>query len=248
MTFLATMTGYGGVGSHAFYGCSNLATVTFLSRTPIPLASGAFGNCSALVSISGPLSVQENASPLPSCLGHGLQRAGATSPVTSSGAQCIPCNVAHLVIPPHIATIGDSAFADCPEVETITFPNSVTSIGQQTFDGATGLKRLNLPDSLTNLGDYAFRGARLLQSFTLPATVRFIQSLGYQICLGCESLRWVYAPRSVRAMPFGFPGCDSPNASAPIDGNISCFFLPPNSTALVIPDTVTSIAANAFSL
>ena len=56
-----------------------------------------------------------------------------------------------------MTSIGESAFAYCSGLSSISIPNSVTSIGSSTFSGCSGLTSVTIPNSVTSIGDYAFR-------------------------------------------------------------------------------------------
>ena len=46
-----------------------------------------------------------------------------------------------------IPAIGNYAFDNCQNLESVVIPNSVTEIGEYTFRDNISLKELNLPDS-----------------------------------------------------------------------------------------------------
>jgi hypothetical protein len=51
----------------------------------------------------------------------------------------IPCTVTYNDTTYNVINIGDSAFAYCPSLTSITIPNSVTSIGDSAFINCSGL-------------------------------------------------------------------------------------------------------------
>ncbi len=59
-------------------------------------------------------------------------------------------------IPDGVTGIGDSAFAFCTKLSSVTIPDSVTDIGTLAFSNCTGLDSITLPDSVTGIGEFAF--------------------------------------------------------------------------------------------
>ena len=68
-----------------------------------------------------------------------------------------------------LITIGQSAFQGCASLSTITLPSSLTSIGVRAFQSATNLSSLTVPSSLTSIGLRAFQ-ASCLTSLDLSST------------------------------------------------------------------------------
>ena len=119
-------------------------------------------------------------------------------------------NIATVVIPSQITSIGNNAFRGCTGLTSVMIPNSVTSIGDYAFKGCTGLTSVTIPNSVTSIGEYAFSGAGLtsikipngvtsirdgvfylttgLTSVTIPS---FVATIGYNAFNGCVSLAFV---------------------------------------------------------
>lgn len=69
----------------------------------------------------------------------------------------------HLYVPGevdgHVVTaIGDDAFADKTDLETVVVPEGVKTVGARAFSGCRYLHRVKLPTSLTAIGESAFEG------------------------------------------------------------------------------------------
>ena len=106
-----------------------------------------------------------------------------------------------------VTSIGDSAFANCSYLESITIPDSVTSIGGYAFNGCTSLTSVAIPDSVTNIGEGAFLGCSDLESITIPDDVT---SINMSTFYGCTSLTGVNIPDSVTSIGLrAFYGCSS---------------------------------------
>ena len=68
-----------------------------------------------------------------------------------------------------VTSIGDSAFAGCSSLQTVTLSNTLTSIGRFAFYMCASLHSLTLPNSLTTIGDFAFLGSGL-KTLKIPET------------------------------------------------------------------------------
>lgn len=96
-------------------------------------------------------------------------------------------------IPNNILSIGDRCFANCVNLDSVTFrPVSICeSIGDSAFYGCSSLEDITLPESITNLGILAFCNSGL-KSIKLPGS---IESLGRD-ALKSTSLQLVYLYQS----------------------------------------------------
>ena len=89
----------------------------------------------------------------------------------------------HVVISEGIKTIGDFAFVNCKNLETVKLPNSLEDIGDQTFIQCSNLTKINIPPKVTKLGfsGYMFQECGFT-SFTVPETMKSIPSCTFRIC------------------------------------------------------------------
>ena len=136
-----------------------------------------------------------------------------------------------LVIPEQIeglpvTSIGDSAFADCIGLSSITIPEGVTSIGDWAFRGCSSLTSITIPEGVTSIGYVAFRGCSSLTSITIPDSVT---SIGDSAFWECSSLTSITIPDSVTSIKGG--------------AFAECIGL----SSITIPDSVTSIGDSAFA-
>ena len=124
----------------------------------------------------------------------------------------------NLVIPSTVNSIPFYAFNNCKNITSVTIPNSVTSIGSEAFDNCSSLTSITIPDSVTSIGREAFYNCSNLASINYLGTI--------------ES--WCKIEGLNNLMRYG-----TSNKMLVIDGKEI-------TNKLVIPDTVTSIAAYAF--
>jgi len=122
--------------------------------------------------------------------------------------------------------IGNSAFAGCTGLTSVTIPESVTEIKNYTFKGCTGLTSVTIPESVTEIGWGAFKGCIGLTSMTIPKSVTEIGRRTFESCTGLTSAT---IPESVTKIgDYAFKGCTS-------------------LTNVTIPEGVTHIDEEAFS-
>jgi len=68
-----------------------------------------------------------------------------------------------------VTRIGNSSFAYCNELKSITIPNSVQSIGNTAFYQCYDLTSINIPESVTNIGERAFEFCISLTSINVES-------------------------------------------------------------------------------
>ena len=171
-----------------------------------------------------------------------------------TGVSTIPANmfegwqIASIILPESVSSIGQNAFKDCEKLISIDIPSSVNSIGYGVFYGCSRLSSITIPESVTNIGDAAFFNCSSLTSISIPESVT---SIGYNAFQGCSSLMSITIPNSVTSIgDAAFSGCSSltnidiPESVTSIGS--SAFSNCTNLTSISIPGSVTSIANRAF--
>ena len=88
------------------------------------------------------------------------------SKVTSDGQEYVVTEIADYAFyynklwsvsfPETLTTIGNNAFAKCPNLRSVELPETVTTIGKGAFASCQRLTSVTLPTTLTEIGDYAF--------------------------------------------------------------------------------------------
>ncbi len=173
-----------------------------------------------------------------------------------------------VVLPNSITTIPNAAFRRCTSLTTIELPETVTTISEYAFTECSSLKEINLPSGLTTIQDMAFYDCTALESIEIPAGVT---GLGASVFYNCRSLKTVLLPETLTRVSYmAFSGCSAmeklrchydcltnvtQNAMASLKeleilGSPTSFTGLRNFNALEkvnIPDSVTSIGANAFN-
>ena len=102
-----------------------------------------------------------------------------------SGVVVIPSSVTYNGTTYSVTSIGNSTFAGCTSLTSVTIPNSVTSIGNSTFAGCTSLTSVTIPNSVISIGTQAFYNCRGLTSVTIPNSVT---SIGNNAFYGCNNV------------------------------------------------------------
>jgi len=90
----------------------------------------------------------------------------------------------HLTIPAAlggypVSGIGEFAFHNCRNLESVSLPEGLRWIGLEAFNGCERLTAVTMPDSVTHIHYEAFRGCRNLTSVTIPANVIFIDETAF---------------------------------------------------------------------
>ncbi len=181
------------IGPNAFYGCTDLTSVT-LPSTLTTIGSYAFYNCDGLTGISLPDSLRSISSyafadcgwlssvvipegvtfagegAFSSC--SGLTEVTLPSTLTEiSNSMFNSCALSSIVIPEGVASIGSNAFHSCPNLGEVTIPGSVRSIGSSAFAHCYTLSSVTVSEGVSEIHDLAFSNCGLLANVSLPASL-----------------------------------------------------------------------------
>ena len=135
-----------------------------------------------------------------------------------------------------VTSIQPYAFYGCSGVTSVIIPNSVKSIGIGAFSGCSGLTSVTIPSSVTTIWKLAFNGCSSLTSVTIPSSVTDIRKTVFSNCDSLTSL-------TVDKENSRYDSRDGCNAIIETESNT----LIQGCDITVIPDSVTSIGASAFS-
>lgn len=116
--------------------------------------------------------------------------------------------ITKLVIAPNISNIGESAFSDQTELESVYFyDETLITIERYAFCDCTSLQNVHLPNTLDKIDEYVFAGCTSLKSIEIPDTV---EKIGKSAFLSCDRLKSVKIPRGVEEIDeHAFWGCDN---------------------------------------
>ena len=95
------------------------------------------------------------------------------------------------VIPNDITNIGQYAFFDCKDMESIDLPDNLVSISGSAFSGCSGLRTVKIPDRVITIGHGGFNNCHSLTSVTIPKGVTTIDI----VFSNCENLTTVIEMR-----------------------------------------------------
>lgn len=212
------------IGSHAFWGASNLTKID-IPDTVQKVGAQLFRECSSLLSVTLPEGIETlggytfymnsalTSVTLPSTLKTmGSKEFGSCSSLTS------------IVLPENLIEIGSYPFQDCTSLKEVTIlslqeTSSISSASSAIFSGCTAIEKItlgdgvtilpnyffyemadvtqvDLPDNITTIGTYSFRYSGIT-SLVVPASVT---SIGTYAFADCASLETVYIPEGVTSL------------------------------------------------
>ena len=90
--------------------------------------------------------------------------------------------VKSIVVEEGITSIGDYAFNECRNLESVSLPNSILSIGNNAFFMCEKLPSVSIPDGVITIKSGAFSLCRALTSVTIPASVTEITGSIFSYC------------------------------------------------------------------
>ena len=230
-------------------GCNNLVEISLPSTLKVISQSGAFSGAKSLKSITLPEGViidDTVGSSLSDCTS--LTSVSLPASVTKISSNmfggCTSLKSVSAAGP--IDSIGDRAFENCSSLTEIDFQGTLTSIGFSAFQGCASLERVPDLSSVTEMGSSAFYECKKLQA---PVNLSSLESIpAYAFCYTpvtvvgfCDNLKnidkWAFIWSTIAA-PF-------PETLEKIGDYV--FYSGTLPEHLVIPDSVTSIGASAFS-
>lgn len=95
--------------------------------------------------------------------------------------------ISDIVVNDSILTIGDRAFYNCSQINTITL-KGVNNIKSECFKQCTKLSKIEMPVSLNSIGDGAFEKCELLQELLLPEQTKQIGANAFKQCSSLENI------------------------------------------------------------
>jgi len=225
------------IGESAFAGCKSLTSVT-LGKNLTTIGGSAFRDCSKLTDIIIPGSV-----------------------TTFGEYAFMNCyNLDSVTIQEGVTTIGKDAFWLCSSLNSVTIPDSVTTIGRGAFNSCESLTRVTIGNGVTTVDAYAFYLCNGLTSVTIPDSVTTIGDGAFNKCssltdvyYGGDEKMWgniniQYTNNRELAAATIHYGEEAPVDSSPFtikDGVLTSYT--GSDADVTVPNTVTTVAAKAFS-
>ena len=125
------------------------------------------------------------------------------------------CTDENIVIPEYspsgekVVQIKAFAFAGNTTVKSILIPETVTAIGQGAFENCVELESVNLPGKIKAIEPFAFNGCKKLKEMAIPAGVYRIGEKAFADCVSIESIVIPASVTKIGKFAFkNFSGCD----------------------------------------
>ena len=237
------------IGTQAFLGC-DMATVT-IPDSIISIGGDVFEVCNSLTAIT----VNPN-NPAYVSVGGVLFNHGGTTLVEYPGGKA-----GDYTIPDGVTCIEGAAFANCYGLTGIAIGTNITRIEDMTFMECRSLTNVTIPNSVTNIGRSAFMLCTNLPGVTLGKNIASIGEGAFSYCLRLSTINvnpgnpvfvsdaGVLFNQSQTTL-VGYPGGKAGGYKIPdsvthiaADAFSGCIHL----SSITIPDSVTNIASGAFS-
>ena len=156
-------------------------------------------------------------------------------------------NLASVIIPNTVKSLGEKAFYNCTNLTNVVVSSSLTNIGVMAFNSCLSLVNVELPETLESIGRNAF-GNSGLRGITIPDGVSVVES---SMFLGCSQLVSVTLPNSVtRIKESAFSHCSSLmdiNIPANLTTIESRVFSGSAITSITLHDNIRDVGNYAFS-
>jgi hypothetical protein len=156
LTSVTTGNSVASIGKSAF-SCSTSLTNVTIGTNVTGIGAGAFDSCSSLIVIT----VATN-NPAYSSVDGVLFNKNQTTLIQFPGGKA-----GSYTIPDSVTSVGDDAFAACPNLISVTIGNSVTSIGVGAFYECTSLTNVTIGAGLTSIGFEGFDQCYSLTAITV---------------------------------------------------------------------------------
>lgn len=220
------------IGQYAFYGCSNLESVSIANNATLTIINQrAFQNCTSLSSITIPENIISiGTSAFYNCGLTSVTWNAKNYPGDFGSSSPIFANTRVVNYVPH------------PEdITSFTFGEEVTRIPGYLCYKLSGISSVNIPSGVTEIGGYAFSNCSTLTSVTIPVSVSEIKSGAFQYCNNLNSVQYAGTENQWCSITFGSAISNPAYFSHGLKLNNS------NEVATSVSLTVPTVNAYAFS-
>ena len=227
------------IGENAFYGCSELTSVTIPSSVTT-IGKYAFANCTGLTKVIVPDIAAWCGIYFSNSFANPLHYAKHIYSDENT-------EIIDLTIPESVTSICFAAFWNCSSLKSVTFPSGLQSIKKCAFNSCTGLTSITIPEGVTSIGEYTFYNCSGLTSVTVPSSVTSISESAFEGCsnitdlkLNCETIEDWFADikTSLKTLTIG-EGTTTISDSAFEGFSVL--------TTVSLGSNVSNIGANAFA-
>lgn len=207
------------VVSGAFMNCSSLLSATLPRCTSI--TSSAFVGCSSLKAVNlSSITTSSWPSSMMNVIKSSLEELNASNMSGFATAEFSGFKALKKVIMPNLKIVRDGLFNSCTSLSSVDL-RGVESIGTQSFSGCSGLISIDLPNVKT-LGPVSFLSCRSLSSVTAP----LLSSINDSAFIFCTGLQHIDFPNLEEGSASVFYGCSSlVSAEFPKLKKIPAFFM-----------------------
>lgn len=164
---------------------------------------------------------------------------GALPAQTSSetpGYAAYASQVTRVVVSEGITSLGDAAFYNFYELQSVQLPSTLTSLGSGVFAGCYSLGSINLPAKLSTVGSYAFQNCAF-QNVVLPASLTSLDATAFYSVYSLSSIEVAAGSKSFKA---------SQGVLYSKDGKKLVLCPAGKTGSFAVPSGVTSLGENAF--
>ena len=187
------------IGDYAFYGCTNIATLT-IGTSITSIGGYAFWNCPALTAVNFNATnctsmvtnsqysvfncgtISSNATPIVTLnIGSNVTRIPNYAFRKSSRLTC------DIIIPNAVTFIGTYSFAECSG-HNVTIGNGVVEISNYAFYNSSAINgTLHFGNTVETIGQYAFKGCNgFTGDLVIPNSVATLEKSAFQGCTGFD--------------------------------------------------------------
>lgn len=182
---------------------------------------------------------------------------GKELPVVGLGADIFNIRsngtVRNVVVPDTVTTIGERAFENCKNLESIVLSKRLKEIYRGAFHNCTKLKSIVLPNTIKKIGISAFEGCSSLSSVTLGTGLR---EIGIWAFNNCPSLKSITIPANVTYIGakafgstpitvYGYSGSAAEEEYAGKGGNVTFVLLDKKTNSVTIKASDKTMTASA---